>query len=147
MNKKGLDEMQLQKRNSIGYQAFLMLLYLLMLDAGLYGFGFRWISYPANVMIILSLCAGIYVIRLIAANAFAGPSVKIQKPVLKVVLIMLLVILISASILVIMNNAGFTSSEQSGYMSAPVLFITAAVAILISATTFVIKAKQDKDEE
>lgn len=147
MNKKGLDEMQLQKRNSIGNQAFLMLLYLLMLDAGLYGFGFRWISYPANVMIILSLCAGIYVIRLIAANAFVGPSVKTQKPLLKVVLVVLLAILISVAILVIMNNVSFGSSEQIGDMSAPVLFITAAVAILISAATFVIKAKQNKDEE
>ena len=35
MNKKGFDERQVQKRNAIGNQAFIMLLYLLMLDAGL----------------------------------------------------------------------------------------------------------------
>ncbi|MDW7730152.1 MAG: hypothetical protein SCJ94_09150 [Bacillota bacterium] len=53
MNRKGLDEMQVRRKNKIGNQAFIMILYLLMLDMGLYGFGFRWLSYPTNVMIIL----------------------------------------------------------------------------------------------
>ncbi len=75
MNKKGLDEMQVQRRNNIGNQVFLMLYYLLMIDAGLYAYGFRWVSYPANVVIILTICAGagIYVVRLIKANAYVGP--------------------------------------------------------------------------
>jgi len=147
MNKKGLDEMQVQKRNSIGNQAFTMLLYLLMFDVGLYGFGFRWVSYPANVMIILSLCSGIYVIRLIAANAFVGPSAKTEKPLLKVVLTMLLAISVSAAILVLMKNASFSSPGQIDEMSAPLLFITAGVAILIAATTFIINKIQNRDDE
>jgi len=39
MNKKGLDEMQVQRKNKIGNQTFLMLLYVLMLDVGLHGLG------------------------------------------------------------------------------------------------------------
>ena len=65
--------------NKIGNQSFIMLLYLLLFDAGLYGFGFRWVSYPANIMIILTVCSGIYVVRLITGNAYVGPSTEKQK--------------------------------------------------------------------
>ncbi|MFU8794282.1 MAG: hypothetical protein ACNA7Z_02785 [Dethiobacteria bacterium] len=41
MNRKCLDEMQVRRKNKIGNQAFIMILYLLMLDLGLYGSGFR----------------------------------------------------------------------------------------------------------
>lgn len=74
MDRSGLDEMQQSKRNKIGNQCFLLLLYLLLIDGGLYGFGFRWVEYPANIMILLTLCSGIYVVRLIAANAYVGPN-------------------------------------------------------------------------
>lgn len=147
MNKKGLDEMQVQKKNLIGNQAFAMLLYLLMLDVGLYGFGFRWVSYPANVMIILSLCSGIYVIRLIAENSFVGPSAKTERPLLKVVLTTLLAISVSAAILVLMKNASFSIPEQIEEMSAPLLFITASVAIVIAVTTIVIKRIQNRNDD
>lgn len=147
MNKKGLDEMQVQIKNSIGNQAFIMLLYLLILDAGLYGFGFRWVSYPANVMMILSLCSGIYVIRLIAANAFVGPSAKTEKPLLKVILTMLLAISVSAAILFLIKNASFSSSSKIDEISAPLLFVTAGVAILIATITLIIAKIQNKDDE
>ncbi len=147
MNKKGLDEMQVQKKNSIGNQAFVMLLYLLMLDAGLYGFGFRWISYPANVMIILTLTAGIYVIRLITANAFVGPAAKTEKPLMTVVMTMFFAALISAAILVLMNNTSFSSPGQIEEISAPLLFITAGVAMVVAITTLIIKRIQNREDE
>ena len=147
MNKKGLDEMQVQKKNSIGNQAFVMLLYLLMLDAGLYGFGFRWISYPANVMIILTLTAGIYVIRLITANAFVGPAAKTEKPLMTVVMTMFFAALISAAILVLMNKTSFSSPGQIEEISAPLLFITAGVAMVVAITTLIIKRIQNREDE
>lgn len=137
MNKKGLDEMQLQKRNSIGEQAFTMLLYLLVLDVVLYGFGVRWIGYPANVMVILSICAGVYVIRLIAANAFVGPSPGSQKLLLKVVLTLLVPVLVSAAILLfLINNVSFSGPGNINDISAPLLFVTSGIAILIAAVAF-----------
>jgi hypothetical protein len=139
--------MQVQKKNSIGNQAFVMLLYLLMLDAGLYGFGFRWISYPANVMIILTLTAGIYVIRLITANAFVGPAAKTEKPLMTVVMTMFFAALISAAILVLMNNTSFSSPGQIEEISAPLLFITAGVAMVVAITTLIIKRIQNREDE
>lgn len=147
MNKKGLDEMQVQRKNKIGNQTFLMLLYTLMLDAGLHGFGFRWVSYPANVMIVLSIFSGIYVVRLISANAYVGPSSEKEKPFLKVFLTMGLAVMVSVAILVLLKNASFSNSSQIDEMAAPMLFITAGVAIVIAVTTIVINRIQNKKDE
>lgn len=74
MNKstKGLDEMQVQRRNHIGNQSFMLLFYLLLLDIGLRGFGVTWLEYPVNVFLIMIVVMSIYLIRLILAGAFAG---------------------------------------------------------------------------
>ncbi|SMP68087.1 DUF6773 family protein [Anoxynatronum buryatiense] len=147
MNKKGLDEMQVQRKNKIGNQTFLMLLYMLMLDVGLHGFGFRWVSYPANVMIVLTIFSGIYVVRLISANAYVGPSSEKEKPFLKVFLTMGLAVMVSVAILVLVKNASFSNSSRIDEMAAPMLFITAGVAIVIAVTTIIINRFQNKKDE
>lgn len=75
-NRSSLDEMQVQARNKIGHQSFLMLAYLLMLDFGLNGFGIKWLDYPVNVYILFLVCMGSYVIRLLWAGAYQGPESK-----------------------------------------------------------------------
>jgi len=147
MSRKGLDERQLQKRNSIGNQSFLLLLYLLLFDAVLYGLGVKWAGYPANVMIILALCAGIYVIRLIAAGAFVGPSPQTRKPLLKAGLTVISVILAAAAVLVIAKNAGIAGFGPAEDISAPVMFVGAGLALLIAAVTFVTGNRRNRDEE
>jgi hypothetical protein len=147
MNRKGLDEMQVKRKNKIGNQAFLMLLYLLMLDIGLYGFGFRWVSYPANVMIILLICSSIYVVRLISANAYVGPTAEKEKPFLKVFLTVVFAVAVSVSILFLAKNASFSNSSQIDEMAAPMLFITAGVAIVIAVTTIIINRIQNRNDE
>lgn len=144
--KNGLDEMQRHRRNKIGNQMFLLLLYLLMLDAGLYGFGFRWVSYPANIMIILTVCSGIYVVRLIAGNAYVGPSANEDKPVLKAIFTAFIAVAVAAAMLVLAGNASFSIKNQIDYMAAPVLFISAAVGIIIAVTTSIIKSIQNKND-
>lgn len=144
MNKNGLDEMQLHRKNKIGNQAFLMLLYLLLADAGLYGFGFRWVSYPANIMIILSVCSGIYVIRLIAGNAYVGPSADKEKPVLKAFLTVFVAVAVAIAIIVLIGSASFSNNNQVDDMAAPILFITAATALTVAVTTSIIKRIQNR---
>ncbi|MFX4262450.1 hypothetical protein ACOBQJ_09625 [Pelotomaculum propionicicum] len=146
MNKNGLDEMQTQRKNKIGNQTFLMLLYLLLLDAGLYGFGFRWVGYPANIMIILTVCSAVYVVRLIAGNAYAGPSAGKEKTVLKAVLAVFIAVFVAACILVFIRVAGFSNSNQIDDMAAPILFITAFIALIIAITTSIIKRIQNKND-
>lgn len=146
MNKNGLDEMQRHRKNKIGNQAFLMLLYLLMLDAGLYGFGFRWVSYPANIMIILTVCSCIYVVRLITGNAYVGPSAVEKKPVLKAILTAFFAFTVAVAIIVLLKNASFSNKNQIDDMAATILFISAAIAIIITVITSIIKRVQNKDE-
>ncbi|QUH25862.1 DUF6773 family protein [Serpentinicella alkaliphila] len=147
MNKNGLDEMQIMIKNKIGSQTFLLLMYLLLLDAGLFGFGFKWINYPANIMLIISFCSGIYVVRLISANAYIGPSNKKERPVLKVLLNMVIGTFSSIIIIIFLKNINTIDSQHIDEGTAPILFITAAIGILISSITAIIKRKQNKENE
>jgi len=146
VSSKGLDEMQLQRKNRIGNQAFMMLMYLLLLDAGLYGFGFRWISYPANIMVILTICSGIYVIRLITGSAFVGPSTEKSKPLLRVFLTVMVSVLVASAVIVMLRIASFSNNSEVDSESAPILFIAAAIALIIAVITGVIKNIQNKDD-
>ncbi len=142
MQKSQLDEMQVKRRNSIGNQTFLLLMYLLMIDAGLYGFGFRWIEYPANIMIMVTICAGIYLLRLINNHAYVGPSAENKRPVLRLILTVAIACSVAAGISIMLKNAVFTNTAQINEMSAPIMFITAAIAIIIALATLLIKRSQ-----
>jgi hypothetical protein len=142
MNKNKLDEMQVQRKNNIGNQSFLLLMYLLMIDAGLYGFGFRWIEYPANIMIIVTICAGIYLIRLINNNAYVGPSKENKQPVLKLILTAAMAVAVAAGIAVLLKQASFSNTAQINEMSAPIMFIIAAIALIIALATLIIRRSQ-----
>ena len=142
MNQNQLDEMQVQRKNHVGNQCFLLMMYLLMIDAGLYGFGFRWIEYPANIMIIVTICAGIYLIRLINSNAYVGPSMDNRRPVLRVMLTVAMTVAVATGIVVLLRHASFTNTAQLNEMSAPIMFITAAIAIIIALVTLIIRRSQ-----
>ncbi len=146
MNRQGLDEMQIQKKNKIGDQTFLLLLYLLLLDVGLCGFGFRWLSYPSNIMLIVTFCSAVYVIRMITANAFVGPSAERRNPIVKALITVVLAIAVSATILVLLKNASFSSPAKIDEMASPILFFTSAVAIVIAAVTTIIKCIQNRND-
>lgn len=144
MDRSGLDEMQLYKRNKIGNQCFLLLLYLLMFDAGMYGFGFRWVSYPANVMIILTVCSGIYAVRLIAGNAYVGPAAGKEKTALRTMLTTLIAVGMGLAVVFLLKTAKFTTGNIDN-MAAPILFIVAAVALTVAATVAIINRVQNRD--
>ncbi|MBW9173105.1 hypothetical protein K2F43_18075 [Clostridium estertheticum] len=75
MNKNDkLDEMQIQKRNKIGNNCFMAMFYLLFIDIGLHGFGIRWLSYPMNVLVIITICMGYYLVKTIWAGSYIGVS-------------------------------------------------------------------------
>lgn len=143
---KDLDEMQVQRKNRIGNQAFLMLFYLLLIDVALQGFGFRWLGYPENVMVILMACSGIYIVRLILAHAFVGPAPEKQNPFLRVLITVILSIAVSAMILLIMKVASFSDPADVESRSASILFGSAGVAIIISVTTIVVNRIQNRKD-
>ncbi|MEM5767446.1 MAG: hypothetical protein AAGU32_04060, partial [Bacillota bacterium] len=96
-NKNGLDEMQREKRNTIGNQMFMLMFYALLIDCGLYGAGIRWLAYPSNVMVIMMVCMGIYLVRTIAANAYLPPKAQTRRPALIVAAVVLSAVLAAAA--------------------------------------------------
>lgn len=146
MSKKNLDEMQVQNKNKIGSDTFLLLMYLLLLDVGLYGFGFRWISYPANVMIVLSICSTIYLFRLIKQNSYVGPSSQYDNPVLKGVLIVVGSAAVGLVTIFLLKNVNINHSTQIDNQSAPILFIVVTVSIVIIVGISIIKKIQNKND-
>ena len=86
MNNKGLDEMQKQQRNSIGNQMFMFMFWAIFLSCGLHGAGITWLPYPANVIVIISACMGIYLIRLIAANAYLPTQALNRKGIIGLII-------------------------------------------------------------
>lgn len=147
MNRKGLDEMQVQRKNKIGNQAFVMLMYLLLLDAGLYGFGFRWLNYPANIVVIITVCAGIYLFRLIKGNAYVGPGPEVDKPVRTAVFTVLFAVLAAMLMILFLKHAGFSNSDQINDMTAPILFMASASALFVVVMISVIKKRQNRNDE
>ncbi|MTI58228.1 DUF6773 family protein [Geosporobacter ferrireducens] len=148
MNKSNLDEMQLQLRNKIGNQSFLMLMYLLLLDVGLYGFGFQWASYPINVVLILSVITGSYVIRLIMNNAYVGtPTSRRHSPAIKTLITLITAVAISVFTITLIRGRGIAVTGATNDGGGSLLFITSVVGLVIAGIVGIIKYRQNKDEE
>jgi hypothetical protein len=54
---------------------------------------------------------------------------------------------VSVSILFLVKNAGFSDASQIDEMAAPLLFITAGVAMVVAVTAIVINRIQNKNDE
>ena len=147
MHKNGLDEMQKERRNGIGNSMFLVLAYALLLDGGLYGMGVRWLDYPANTMVIMSACMGIYLVRIIAANAYLPPDAQKRKHLLIFKVAVVLCIAVAAAALYIFANAsGQLAAGDVGDNSAMILFLVASVGLVISLIVALIKRANDKKD-
>ena len=134
-NKNGLDEMQRERRNNIGNQMFMLLFYALLINSGLYSAGIRWLDYPGNVLIISTVCMGIYLIRLVALNAYLPPKAQSRKNVV------ILAIAIIFSVLLAMS-----AINLFGQIST-VLLISSAVGLLCTLIMAVIKKVNGKDND
>ena len=140
--------MQIQERNRIGNQSFLLLLYLLLIDAGLSGFGIKWVAYPANIMIILCGCATIHTVRLIRNNAYVGPSTKSANVSRNTMAIAVGAVLIAVLLSYILVKTGGVQLPGDGEGSAAViLFLISVIALAMLGITGAIRKRQDRDDD
>ncbi|SHO53033.1 hypothetical protein [Anaerocolumna xylanovorans] len=147
INENRLDEMQKEKRNSIGNQMFMLMFYALLLDSGLYGGGIRWLPYPSNIMVIIMACMGIYLIRIIGANAYLPPRTDSKKTVISsVIAVIFSVVLVVAAFWLFKSLSGSSAPEASNDNSALILFIVSATGLFISLIVAVIKRANEKDK-
>lgn len=146
-SKNGLDEMQKQRRNSIGNQSFMLMFYALLLDSGLYGAGIRWLGYPANIMVIITVCMSIYLVRTISANAYLPPSAKRKKPiVLTIVAITLSVVFAVAAYNLFGESIAQNAVENMEDYSALILLAVSSVGLIISLIVAIIAKSNNKKD-
>jgi len=50
--------------------------YLLFIDIGLHEIGISWLAYPLNVLIIIIICMGYYLIGIIRSGSYLGVNNK-----------------------------------------------------------------------
>ena len=142
-----LDEMQLQKRNKFGNQAFMLLSYLLMIDIGLYGLGFRWLQYPTNVWIIMMACLTYYMIRIIGTSSFVGPQQSSKKVARKTRYLTGGVGFIAAVTAFILQKYFVKFPAVNGdENSAIILLVCSIVMLIIIAGVSIISRRQNKDD-
>ena len=146
MQKNGLDEMQKERRNRIGNSMFLLLSYTLLLDAGLYGMGIRWLNYPANIVVIMAVCMSIYLVRIVAANAYLPPDAQKRKTMLVFKITVALCISAAVAAFYVFSNASTRTAGDGNDHSAIILFIVSAVGLLISLVVALIKRANDKKD-
>jgi Flp pilus assembly protein TadB len=147
-DKNQLDERQKARRNSIGNQMFLLMFYALLLDVGLSGAGIRWLEYPVNVMVILIVCMGIYLVRLIAHNAYVPDNTKNRKTVVIIIVAVVLAIALAyVSIRLFGQPENMTTAGEKDN-SALILFIVSAIGLIIALVVALIqKANNRKDAD
>ena len=142
-NKNGLDEMQKERRNRVGNQMFMLMFFALLIDSGLYGAGVRWLDYPANVMVIISACISIYLVRLIALSAYHPPKTQSRTQIT-----LIIAIIISSALAVLLSITQI--ADKTNDNSAMILFIVSAAGLLGILIAAVIKkinsSKDNKDE-
>ena len=146
-NKDGLDEMQRERRNKIGNQMFLLMSYALLIDTGLYGQGIRWLEYPGNIMTIFIACMGIYLVRLIANNAYLPAKAHNKKTVVALILAIVFSITLTITAITLFRNSAKQIVESTNNNSAWILFIISAVGLLVVLITAIIKKVSNKEDK
>lgn len=144
-NQNGLDEMQTEKRNSIGHQTLMLMIYALFLDTVLYGVGLRWLAYPTNIMVIIMACMGVYLIRTIMANACLPPKAQGRKTVVSIIMTVVFSAVLAIVLLILFGGspARHAAGDTEDH-SALVLLIVSGAALLISLIAALIRKAADR---
>jgi len=147
--KDGLDEMQKERRNSIGNQMFMVLAYALLIDTALYGQGIRWLEYPGNIMAIFMVCMGIYLVRLIANNAYLPARNHNSKSLVAIIIAVGIAIVLGVTWVILSRGSSEQVAEVSNNNTAMILLILSTVGIICALVMAIIKKinnKNDKDD-
>ncbi len=148
LDKRGLDERQRTLRNRIGNQCFLLLLYGILTDTALHGAGISWIPYPANMMVIVTICAGIYLARIIAGNAYLPPQADKARGRVKVVFLVVLAAAMAAlGLLLYGKSAPSQAVPETGDASDVILFVMSAVSLAVALILALVQRARNRERE
>ncbi|MHB8124264.1 MAG: DUF6773 family protein [Desulfitobacteriaceae bacterium] len=79
------DEMQVQTRNKVGNQCFFILYYLLMINLLLTDYGVKWAASPLSMLVIMLLCMGYYLTRIVWVGAYVSQRTENRKHIFLIV--------------------------------------------------------------
>lgn len=147
MSKEPLDEMQVQKRNKIGYQSFTLLISLLLLDNVLYGLGVRWMEYPTNVFLIVIVCCGLFTIRSALQDTLTAPKQPAGRTAALAAAAAVLAIAVAIGVKTLVKpEAAVPANSGTG---AILLMVISGGALIVSGVIYLIRKHNDqmsKDE-
>jgi peptidoglycan biosynthesis protein MviN/MurJ (putative lipid II flippase) len=146
-SKNGLDEMQKQRRNSVGNQMFMIMTYLMFINIGLNSFEITWIGHPASTLLIVVACLTIYLVRLIALNAYLPAREQSSKTRLIGALVGSIVIAIVISVFIFLYQTDVDVSETLNVNEAVVLMIASSVGLMIVLIVAVVKKANNKNDK
>ena len=150
LDKKGLDERQRAYRDHIGNQCFLLLLYGILIDTALNGAGVKWLPYPANMMALLTVCGGIYQVRIILGNAYLPPGESAPRKRRKTMILAAFSVAVAAVAAVVLLRSSVLPVQDAasgGDISSIVLFIISAVSLVIALVAGLIQRRRDKEKD
>jgi hypothetical protein len=151
MERNKLDEMQLQKRNAIGNQCFLLLSWLIILDVVAYGLGIRWLQYPVNIFFIMLVCFTYYGVRIALAGAIAGVETnKTSNNGKKNIVYLTIFTALSAIISLLINKSNLIKVKATGSQNndVKILFFSSLIMLVVVLVVTIIATKKiNKDNE
>ena len=146
-NPNGLDERQREKRNHIGNQCFMLLLYALLLDITLFGAGIKWFPYPADVLVIVVVVAFIYLARIIAGNAYLPPHAYKARGRMKVIVLAALSVISAAGGVFLLTRSAPAQDAALGDNSGIALLIMSAVTLVIALVMGLLQRARNNKQE
>ena len=144
-NKNGLDEMQTQRRDSIGNQMFMLMFWSLLLNGILHFAGITWFPYPVNVMVITAACMGIYLIRLIASNAYLPGKAQNRKTIVSLIMAIVLSVGFGMLAILVVRQSSVGIVENTSDNSAIILLTISVVSLICAFIIAAIKKARNKD--
>jgi len=148
MTGTSLDERQLQQRNRVGNQTFLLLAYLLLADMGLQGYGIHWLKYPLNNYFIFLLCMGSYLVRILWNGSYTGQgNRKLGTSRTITAAAGLSAVVAASAIIVYFSRSSGTLADGSRARGGNILLIAIAVGLVIFTAIFLIRRQHNRDED
>ena len=95
MKKNEFDELQQSRRYRYGYQSFILLAFLLILDNILYSVGIVWEQHPVNTFILLLASCAYFISRCIWGDALVGPKETPTKMTARTAVVILIAVVVS----------------------------------------------------
>jgi len=138
-----LDEMQKEKRNAIGNQMFLVTFCAILFQAWLDRVGITWLPYPANIIILVTVCMGAYLVRTICTNAF-WPEKPRRNGIRDMAPSISLGLFAVTLVCVLSARAAFTSGSSNH--AAWLVFAVSGLSWLAVLIAFLIRNAKDKNE-